>query len=220
MNRIARLHEIDPPHFRKVMGRFATGVTVITASTGGESHGMTANAFMSGSLDPPLCVVSVAKRAHMHAYLDEARRFAVNILAESQADHANHFAGRLIPGLEPRFVEIDGIPTLADAWRGSPLNWRQATIAATTPSSSAISSRWRRTTDRRSCISMVTTPPCRIPAGRRPRCPNSGECHGRSLQRIRSLSRRRRCRPGYRRWRRHRQGRCRPRWQAPERGSP
>lgn len=115
MNRIEPLHEIEPPHFRKVMGRFATGVTVITATTGGESHGMTANAFMSGSLDPPLCVVSVARRAHMHAYLLEAKRFAVNILAEGQADHATHFAGKLVPGLDPRFVDIDGIPTLGDA---------------------------------------------------------------------------------------------------------
>ncbi len=115
MNPIERPHEIDPLHFRKVMGRFATGVTVITAATGGDSHGMTANAFMSGSLDPPLCIVSVAKRAHMHAHLCEAKRFAVNILAAGQADYATHFAGRLIPGLETPFVEIDGIPALADA---------------------------------------------------------------------------------------------------------
>ncbi|MCB1487406.1 MAG: flavin reductase [Bauldia sp.] len=112
MNRIAPPHEIDPLHFRKVMGRFATGVTVITARVGGEAHGMTANAFMSGSLDPPLCVVSVAKRAHMHAYLLEARRFAVNILAADQTDYANHFAGRLVADLVPRFAEIDAIPTL------------------------------------------------------------------------------------------------------------
>ena len=114
MNRTAQSHEIDPLHFRKVMGRFATGVTVITAKSGGKAHGMTANAFMSGSLDPPLCVVSVARRAHMHAYLIEARRFAVNILAAGQTDHANHFAGRLVPDLAPRFIEIDAIPALVD----------------------------------------------------------------------------------------------------------
>lgn len=115
MNHIERPHEIDPLHFRKVMGRFATGVTVITAKAGGERHGMTANAFMSGSLDPPLCVVSVARRARMHAHLLEAGRFAVNILAAGQVDYANHFAGRLIPDLAVQFAEIDGIPTLADA---------------------------------------------------------------------------------------------------------
>ena len=115
MNRPTHAHEIDPSHFRKVMGRFATGVTVITVNFEGEAHGMTANAFMSGSLDPPLCVVSVAKRAHMHKRLAGVERFAVNILAVGQADFATHFAGSPVPGLAPRFLDMDGIPVLADA---------------------------------------------------------------------------------------------------------
>jgi len=115
MNRPAHPHEIDPLHFRKVMGRFATGVTVITVMSDGERHGMTANAFMSGSLDPPLCVVSVAKRAHMHKHLPGAERFAVNILAIGQGDFATHFAGRPVPGLAIRFLDMDGVPVLADA---------------------------------------------------------------------------------------------------------
>ena len=57
---------IDPRLFRRTMGGFATGVTVITVDVNGTTHGMTANAFMSGSLHPPLCVVSIAKRAHTH----------------------------------------------------------------------------------------------------------------------------------------------------------
>jgi len=115
MNRPAQAHEIDPTHFRKVMGRFATGVTVITVRSDGEAHGMTANAFMSGSLDPPLCVISVAKRAHMHKHLAGAERFAVNVLATGQADFATHFAGRPVPGLNIRFGDMDGVPVLADA---------------------------------------------------------------------------------------------------------
>ncbi len=115
MTRHERAHEIDPLHFRKVMGRFATGVTVITTEAGGEVHGMTANAFMSGSLDPPLCVVSVAKRAHMHKHLVITKRFAVSVLAGDQADFATHFAGQPVTGLAIRFVAIDGVPTLADA---------------------------------------------------------------------------------------------------------
>ena len=66
----ARTAEIDPAHFRRVMSRFASGVTVITAGEPGQVRGMTATAFMSGSLEPPLCVVSIAKRAHMHAAAD------------------------------------------------------------------------------------------------------------------------------------------------------
>jgi flavin reductase len=115
MNLIAPSREIDPVYFRKVMGRFATGVSVITARAGGATRGMTANAFMSGSLEPPLCIVSVTKRAHMHEHLIEAARFAVNILASTQDEIATHFAGRPVIGLDPAFEEVDGVPTLADA---------------------------------------------------------------------------------------------------------
>jgi flavin reductase (DIM6/NTAB) family NADH-FMN oxidoreductase RutF len=115
MNVVEPAHEISPDHFRKVMSSFATGVTVITARAGGEVRGMTANAFMSGSLEPPLCIISVTKRAHMHGHLIEAGRFAVNILTVGQEDYASHFAGRPIPGLEVPFAEVKGIPTLAEA---------------------------------------------------------------------------------------------------------
>ncbi len=111
-------HEIDPRHFRKVMGRFATGVTVITATAHGETRGMTANAFMSGSLEPPLCVVSVTKRAHMHDHLIAAGRFVVNILAVGQEDFANHYSGHPLPGLDPSFEPVAGVLALpmASAW--------------------------------------------------------------------------------------------------------
>ena len=70
--------------FRRVMASFVTGVTVITTQVHGEIRGMTANAFMSGSLEPPLCVVSVGKKARMHAFLLESGHFGVNILARGQ----------------------------------------------------------------------------------------------------------------------------------------
>ncbi|MGZ8309261.1 MAG: flavin reductase family protein [Rhodoplanes sp.] len=106
--------DIDPAHFRRVMGCFATGVTVILAEVGGETRGMTANAFMSGSLHPPLCVVSVAKRAHMHGHLAAAQRFSVNVLAAGQENLAMHFAGRHILD-EPELDRRDGAPTLPAA---------------------------------------------------------------------------------------------------------
>jgi flavin reductase (DIM6/NTAB) family NADH-FMN oxidoreductase RutF len=87
------------------MSRFATGVTVITVREGDHVRGMTANAFMSGSLEPPLLVVSVAKRARMHACLLAAERFGVNILAEKQEEVSEHFAGRLNPGFSPAFED-------------------------------------------------------------------------------------------------------------------
>jgi flavin reductase (DIM6/NTAB) family NADH-FMN oxidoreductase RutF len=106
--------EIEPRLFRRVMGRFASGVTVITAQNGDEVRGMTASAFMSGSLEPPLCVVAVAKRAHMHTVLMQSDRFGVNILAEDQEILSIHFAGRPVPGLSPEFDYVERVPVLSD----------------------------------------------------------------------------------------------------------
>ena len=84
--------------FRRVMASFVTGVTVITTQVRGEIRGMTANAFMSGSLEPPLCVISVGKKARMHAFLLEAGHFGVNTLARGQEALIGHFAGRPVEG--------------------------------------------------------------------------------------------------------------------------
>lgn len=115
MNAVEPLSKIDPTHFRHVMGHFASGVTVIAAKADGEIRGMTANAFMSGSLEPPLCVISIAKRAHMYAHVLAAGSFSVNILAAGQEDLATHFAGRPIPGLKITFRDIGGIPAVPGA---------------------------------------------------------------------------------------------------------
>jgi flavin reductase (DIM6/NTAB) family NADH-FMN oxidoreductase RutF len=107
--------EIAPHQFRKVMGRFATGVTVITTEQGGEPRGMTASAFMSGSLTPPLCVISVAKTARMHELLTETGKFGVSMLSRDQESVSKHFAGRPVEGLEIKFEHHAGIPVLAGA---------------------------------------------------------------------------------------------------------
>lgn len=107
--------EIDHAQFRKVMGSFATGITVITAESRNEIRGMTANAFMSGSLNPPLCIISVAKRARMHAYLVEAGEFGVSILAQGQEHHSAHFSGVPVVGFKPDFVRLGRTPVLRDA---------------------------------------------------------------------------------------------------------
>ena len=107
--------EIDVHLFRRVMGRFATGVTVITVDDAGAVRGMTANAFMSGSLEPPLLVTSVAKRARLHRPMLTATRFGVSVLAETQRAISEHFAGRPNPDLAITFAERSGAPLLADA---------------------------------------------------------------------------------------------------------
>ena len=77
------------------MGHFATGVTVVT--TGGDAglHGMTANAVASLSLDPPLVLVAVDKRAITLEYIKENQCFAVNILRLDQEKLSRRFA---VPG--------------------------------------------------------------------------------------------------------------------------
>ena len=105
---------LDTALFRRVMGQFATGVTVISAEIDGAIRGMTANAFMSGSLRPPLCVISVAKPARMHETLLKARHFGVSMLAEDQQAVCQHFAGG-ISEQEPDhyFERLADVPVLA-----------------------------------------------------------------------------------------------------------
>jgi len=83
---------LSPTEFRKAMGCFATGVTVITVDLEGEVHGMTANAFSSVSLDPPLLLVCVDHSAQTHAHLHARKRFGINILAENQRRISEYYA--------------------------------------------------------------------------------------------------------------------------------
>lgn len=106
---------INPKEFRNTLGRFASGVTVITTEKEGQIHGMTANAFMSVSLDPPLVVLSVDNRTTMHNLLPESKRYGVSILAEGQEALSNHFARRPVEGLKISFVEKHGVPVIDGA---------------------------------------------------------------------------------------------------------
>ena len=108
-------HTIDARQFRNALGRFASGITILTAQYEGETHGMTANAFVSVSLDPPLILVSLDNRSNMHKILPSARRFGISVLAEDQEPLSNHFAGRTVPDLHVRFVHRDGIPLVGGA---------------------------------------------------------------------------------------------------------
>jgi flavin reductase (DIM6/NTAB) family NADH-FMN oxidoreductase RutF len=102
--------------FRRTLGMFATGVTIITTKAGEQIHGMTANAFMSVSLRPPLVLISVDKRAKMNSLLREGVRFGVNVLAEDQRELSDHFAGRSQDGgSEARFAVIHETPLVEGA---------------------------------------------------------------------------------------------------------
>ncbi|MDQ3085960.1 MAG: flavin reductase family protein, partial [Actinomycetota bacterium] len=82
--------------FRRTLGMFATGVTVLTTRSEEQVHGMTANAFMSVSLRPPLVLVSVDRRARMSNLLHEGTHFGVNVLEAGQAALSDRFAGRVV----------------------------------------------------------------------------------------------------------------------------
>jgi flavin reductase (DIM6/NTAB) family NADH-FMN oxidoreductase RutF len=83
---------VTQAEFRKALGCFATGITVITVDYEGEIQGMTANAFTSVSLDPMLVLVCVDQRARTHAHLHARKRFGVNILGEDQRVISEYYA--------------------------------------------------------------------------------------------------------------------------------
>ena len=85
--------EIDPSQFRQLLGRFATGVTMLTTtSPEGQPLGMTANSLSSVSLHPPLISVCVDREAEMHDAILEAEEFVVNVLASPQEALARRFS--------------------------------------------------------------------------------------------------------------------------------
>ncbi|WP_439604330.1 flavin reductase family protein [Shinella sp.] len=108
-------HGFDARAFRDACGAFCTGVTVIAAEADGETCGMTANAFMSLSLEPPLIAVAPALKARTLAFIRGTGRFGVSILPQGSDALAWHFAGRPQQGLAPRFELLDGVPILAGA---------------------------------------------------------------------------------------------------------
>ena len=85
---------IDSKLQRAIMGRFATGVTVVTTGRDGDYCGLTANAVASLSLTPPLVLVAVERTAHSHEYLVKHRVYAMNILSAAQEHLSARFAAR------------------------------------------------------------------------------------------------------------------------------
>jgi 3-hydroxy-9,10-secoandrosta-1,3,5(10)-triene-9,17-dione monooxygenase reductase component len=93
----ARPRPIDVVHYREVLGRFATGVTVVTSirdtADGLQPIGTTVNSFTSVSLDPPMVLICVGRERTIHPVIAATRRFAVNILREDAQDLSDCFSG-------------------------------------------------------------------------------------------------------------------------------
>ncbi len=108
---------IDADLFRAVLGRFASGITVVTTTdANGTPHGMTVSAFSSLSLDPPLILVCVSNEATMAPVLAATESFVVNVLSATQEAVSRRFAGKV----DDRFAGVGyhdgklGDPVLED----------------------------------------------------------------------------------------------------------
>src|SRR5258706_2808377 len=101
---IGSVPTFDTTRFRSALGRFASGVTVVTAQHEEHPHGMTANAFVSVSLDPPLVLVYLGNRSNMHLLLPGIGRYCVTVLAENQEGLSKHFTVRSVDGLHISFI--------------------------------------------------------------------------------------------------------------------
>ena len=113
---------------KDVMRRYPTGIAVVSVDLDGEQLGLTVASLVSVALEPPLVAVSIARQAALHELLHDDGACAVSLLAESQADLAEHFARGVPPialwqGIDKR----DGVrgPLLANA-----LGWLECVLAA------------------------------------------------------------------------------------------
>lgn len=108
----------DVPAMRRCMGRFTTGVAVVTSvDAGGEAQGMTINSLTSVSVDPCVLLVSLTVGTRTATALDDAGRFAVSILGVRQEPIARRFAtrgGARFDGLQQTLTD-SGLPVVADA---------------------------------------------------------------------------------------------------------
>ncbi|HEX3724749.1 MAG TPA: flavin reductase family protein, partial [Pirellulales bacterium] len=108
---------VDKAEFRRALGHFAAGVTVLTSGFGDQIAGITVTAFTSLSLEPPLVLACIDKRAHIHDRLQVGGNFAINMLRDDQEIVSRRFAS----SQGDQFHEIGyklgptGAPLIADA---------------------------------------------------------------------------------------------------------
>lgn len=106
---------MDERLFRNAMGKFATGVNVIATELDGEIYGMTANAFMSVSLDPKLIVISIGKNARMLDRIEQSGKFSVNVLSCEQQEESMRFAGQKQFEDKFEFARLADMPVVENA---------------------------------------------------------------------------------------------------------
>ncbi|GAA0611519.1 flavin reductase family protein [Virgibacillus siamensis] len=106
---------MDSREFRNAMGKFATGITIVTTDHEGDTIGMTVNALMSVSLDPALIAVSIDEKARMYDKLQKTGKFGISILNKEQQDLSMIFARQKKRDREIPIIRQDGIPVIDGA---------------------------------------------------------------------------------------------------------
>ncbi|MEN2766324.1 flavin reductase family protein [Ornithinibacillus xuwenensis] len=106
---------MDDRLYRDALGRFATGVTVVTTEYNHHIMAMTVNAFMSVSLSPKLIAISIDQKARMYHPLQQTGQFGISILTEDQELHSRHFAKQLKDEQLISFKMLKGVPILEDS---------------------------------------------------------------------------------------------------------
>ncbi|WP_117160808.1 flavin reductase family protein [Paraliobacillus sp. X-1268] len=101
--------------FRDAMGKFATGITVVSTNYQNEVKGITVNSFMSLSLDPTLIAISIDKTASMYDILQEANTFGISVLSENQKEESMIYANQKEVDQPVKFTDLAGTPVLNNA---------------------------------------------------------------------------------------------------------
>lgn len=106
--------KVDSKTLRQVAGAFATGVTVITVEYQDTIHGMTANSFVSISLEPAIVMFSVRNEAQILSAISIGKPIGINILRDTQKDISEHFAGMSEKQVNPIYQDINDTKILKD----------------------------------------------------------------------------------------------------------
>lgn len=116
---------IDNRRLREVAGAFATGITIVTVTKkDGSIYGMTANSFLSVSLEPALVAFSVREQGKMMQYITEGQPIGISILSDEQESISNQFAGQNATPIKIDFdYHDDGVQTIAES-----LAWYTTTV--------------------------------------------------------------------------------------------
>jgi len=116
--------------FRNICGHYATGITVLTITHKGQSHGITVNSFSSVSIDPPLVLFCIDKDARFNKPLNEEQSLAINILSKHQQEVSRRFANSKLTN-EERFNGLDKMPKYKHPVFAKTLGFLEAKLQAT-----------------------------------------------------------------------------------------